>query len=169
MSIKDLVPWRHERAVDVRRLDDALPAFHRAFDSLFDEFFRSFGLVPSGRFFDEPWGLQASGLDFDETDSAYTVSTEVPGWDEKDIEVTVSGDTLTIRGQRQEEVQQGEKGAPGYRVQRSSGSFQRSTRIPDGVDRDRISATCSRGVLTVTLPKTEQARQQTRKIEVKAA
>ena len=168
MSIRDLVPRRGDKAVQVRRVEDALPAFHRAIDSLFSDFFRGFDLAPFARFFDEPWNTGVPSLNVEDGDAEYKVSVEVPGWDEKDIEVTLSGDVLTIKGERKTESEEGEKGENGYRSQQSYGSFSQSVRLPAEVDPDKVTATCSRGVMTVTLPKTEEARKNVRKIEVKA-
>ncbi len=167
MSIKDLVPWKTDRDVEVRRAEDALPAFHRAFDDLFDRFFRGTELTPF-RELGHAWGAGMPALNVEESDKEYRVCAEVPGWDEKDIDITLSGDTLTIKGEHKDESEEGEKGAEGYRYQRRYGSFQRSVRLPAEVDRDHVEATCERGVLTVKLPKTPEAQKQTRKIEVKA-
>lgn len=168
MAIRDLVPWRAEREVPVRRAEEALPAFHRAFDDFFDQFFRGFDLTPFQAFGDG-WATAAPALDMEETDKEYKVSAELPGWDEKDIDVTLSGDTLTIKGEKKEESEEGKEGSEGYRYQSRYGSFHRSVRLPAEVDRDKVEAACERGVLTVTLPKTEEAQKQTRKIEVKSA
>ena len=169
MAIRDLVPWNRNRDVQVRRVGDALPAFHRAFDSLFDDFFRGFDLAPFGRSFDELWNSRLPALDLQESEKEYTVRAELPGWDEKDIEVSVTGDTLTIKGEQQSESEEGEKDSDGYRQSARYGAFRRSIRLPAEVDRDRVSAATNRGVLTVTLPKTEAAQKQSRKIEIKAA
>ena len=169
MSIKDLVPWRGDKAVRVRRVEDALPAFHHAFDSLFNEFFRGFDLMPFGQFSDQPWAATAPALDVKETDTEYTVTAELPGWDEKDIEVSLSGDVLTIKGEQGTESEEGEKDTDDYRLQKRYGSFSQSVRLPAEVDQEKVSATCKRGVLTVTLPKTEEAQQKVRKIQVQTA
>ena len=137
--------------------------------NLFNGFFRDFDISPFGRHWDEPWESRMPALDFKESDKEYSVCADLPGWDENDIDVSVSGDLLTIRGERSSDSEEGEEGSNGYRRTRRYGSFQRSIRLPDGVDRDNISATCERGVLTVTLPKTEEAQKQVRKIEVKSS
>jgi len=170
MAIKDLVPWNRDKGVEVRRVEDALPAFHRAFDNLFDEFFRGGGLAHFGSLFDEPWAMRGPALDVRDTPSEYLVSAELPGWDEKEIEVRLSGDTLTLRGERkEEEAQRSHKGDETPRQARRYSAFERSLRLPLEVDRERVTATTSRGVLTIRLPKTEAAQSQVRKIEIKAA
>ena len=84
---------------------------------------------------------------------------------EKEIEVVVSGD-LTIKGEKRAEKEQKEKNF--YLSERSYGSFRRNFYVPDGVDRDKIAADFSKGVLTVTMPKTAKAVEQKKKIEVKS-
>ena len=86
---------------------------------------------------------------------------------ENEIEVMVSGDMLTLKGEKRQEKEQKEKNF--YLSERSYGSFQRSFYVPEGVDRDKIAADFSKGVLTITMPKTAKAVGQTRKVEVKAA
>jgi HSP20 family protein len=87
--------------------------------------------------------------------------------DEKNIEVKVANDTLTIKGEKQEEKE--EKKKDYYLHERRFGSFQRSFQVPQGVDADKIEAKFKNGVLTVTLPKTPEAKKASKKIEVKAA
>ncbi len=80
--------------------------------------------------------------------------------------MTVSGDTLTIKGEKRQEKEEKEENY--YLCERSFGSFQRSFTLPAGVDRDKISSELAKGVLTITLPKTAEAQRQQKKIEVKA-
>lgn len=107
----------------------------------------------------------APAVDVVERDDAYVVSAELPGLDDKDVEVEVSDECLTLRGEKQEEKD--EKKA-GYHLQeRRFGSFERSFRLPEGVDAERIAAGFTKGVLTVTLPKKPEAKKAVRKVEVK--
>ena len=85
----------------------------------------------------------------------------------KDLDVSIVGDALMIKGEKQQEKEQKDKN---YHVtERAYGSFQRAFALPDGVARDKIAADLSKGVLTLTLPKTIEAQQPPKKIEVKAA
>jgi HSP20 family protein len=86
--------------------------------------------------------------------------------DEKDIDVRLSEDTLTIRGEKKEEREEREEGNY-YVSERRYGSFQRSFRVPKGIDPDKVDANFQKGVLTITLPKTPEAQQKAKKIEVK--
>ena len=106
-------------------------------------------------------------VDITETDDAVEVTVELPGVDEKDIDVDVSGDVLTIRGEKKKEEEQSEKQY--HRIERSYGAFRRSMRIPFEVDPDQVSATHDKGVLRVTLTKPAEAKKRSRKISVKSA
>jgi HSP20 family protein len=106
-------------------------------------------------------------VDVAETDQAYEIKAELPGLDEKNIEVKVANGVLSIKGEKQEEKEEREKDY--YRRERSFGSFERSFQLPDDIEADKIEATFKNGVLSVTLPKSAEARQQAKKIEVKAS
>ena len=91
----------------------------------------------------------------------------MPGMDEKNIEVKVANSNLSIKGERHEEKEEKEKDY--YLRERNFGSFERSFDVPEGVDGDKIEASFSKGVLTVTLPKKPEAQKPAKRIEVKAA
>lgn len=96
---------------------------------------------------------------------AYKLTAELPSITEKEIEVTLANDVLTIKSEKQQEHE--EKNENRYLTERSYGSFQRSFPLPLSVDREKLSATFANGVLTIALPKTVEAQKQDRKIEVK--
>jgi HSP20 family protein len=104
-------------------------------------------------------------VDVTEKDGTFVVSAEMPGLAEKDIQVSLSGDMLTIKGEKRLACE--EKGKNRYLSERSYGDFQRVFSLPDGVDRASITASFDNGVLTVTLPKS--AKTTLRKIEITAA
>ncbi|HVO14859.1 MAG TPA: Hsp20/alpha crystallin family protein [Alphaproteobacteria bacterium] len=106
-------------------------------------------------------------MDIAETDKAFEVTAEMPGMDEKDIELSVSDGILTIKGEKKAEKE--EKGKNYHRIERSYGSFQRSLALPPTVNVEAIDATFKKGVLTITLPKTAKAVEKAKKIEVKAS
>ena len=106
-------------------------------------------------------------VDVVEGEKAYEITAELPGMDEKNIEVKVTDGVLTMKGERQEEKE--EKKKDYYLQERSFGSFQRSFELPESVDADKIEANFKKGVLTVKLPKKPQAQKAAKKIEVKAA
>jgi HSP20 family protein len=143
-------------------------------DRLFDRFTAGWSMPSLRRVFDEPafryggpLNLPTPAVDVSEDAAAYKVTAELPGMSENDIEVVLSGDTLTLKGEKRQEKEQ--KDANRYLSERSYGAFQRSFYVPEGVDRDKIAADFSKGVLTLTLPKTAKAVEQRKTIEVKAA
>ncbi len=105
-------------------------------------------------------------VDVAESEKAFEITAELPGMDEKNIEVKVADGRLTIKGEKQEEKE--EKKKDYYLHERHFGSFQRSFEVPDSVDPDKIEANFKKGVLTVTLPKKPEAQKAAKKIEVKA-
>ena len=141
-------------------------------ERLFDRF--GFGVPPFRGWFDLEPALQvrtsftmpSPAIDIIEEDKDYKLSAELPGMAEKDVEVVVSGDTLTVKGEKKQETERKEKN---YTLsERSYGAFTRAFYLPDGVDRDKITAEFAKGVLTVPLPKSEAAAKP-KTIEVKAA
>ena len=150
---------------------DVFRSFRTEMDRLFDRFTTGFGwpslALPS---FPAPLagnGFAAPAVDLTEDEKAYRIAAELPGMDEKDVEVAISGDTLTIKGEKRQEKETKEPNF--YLSERSYGSFQRAFALPDGIDRDKIDARFAKGVLTVILPKTAEVQQQSKKIEVKPA
>ncbi len=149
--------------------------FRHEMDRLFDRFSGAFGMPAFRRMFDwEPalrhetsFSFAAPSVDVAEDDKAYKITAELPGMDPKDVEISLNGDMLVIKGEKKEESEKNEKNY--YMSERSYGSFQRSFALPDKIDRDKIAADLAKGVLTVTLPKTADAQKPAKKIEVKAA
>jgi HSP20 family protein len=153
---------------------DAWRTFRTEMDRLFDRFGGGWGIPSLRRMFDvEPafryesaLNMPSPAVDVIEDDAAYKVTAELPGMSENEIEVMVSGDVLTLKGEKRQEKEQKEKNF--YLSERSYGLFQRSFHVPEDVDRDKLAADFSKGVLTITMPKTAKAEEQ-KKIEVKAA
>ena len=106
-------------------------------------------------------------IDVSETEAGYEIEAELPGLDDKDIELTLVDNVLTLKGEKQ--AQREEKKKDYYLSERSYGAFQRSFTLPSDVDASKIDTKFSKGVLTVILPKSAEAKAKTRKIEVKAA
>ena len=103
-------------------------------------------------------------MDVVETDEAFEVTAELPGMTEKDVDVSIAESVVTIRGEKKSERE--EKKGELHLRERSFGTFTRSFRMPENVKEDGISARFDKGVLTLTLPKTEKSQPQARKIEV---
>jgi HSP20 family protein len=114
---------------------------------------------------DSDWLMRpfAPALDVSETEDAVQVRMDVPGIDAQDINIEVAGNTLRITGERKEEKE--EKGETWHRIERRSGSFARSVPLPSTVKDDKAEAHYADGVLTVKIPKSEEAK--THKVKVK--
>ena len=112
-------------------------------------------------------GSSLPAVDLVERDGSYELQAELPGLDPKDVEVKLSDGIMTIKGEKS--ASHVEDKDDFHLRERSYGAFQRSFRLPAGIDPDKVAATFDKGVLTVTLPKTAEAREKERKIEVKAA
>jgi HSP20 family protein len=148
-------------------------SLRREIDRLFDDFewmawrspFRRALLDVEPLLQGEPaWG-KAPAVDIADTATAYEITAELPGIDEKNIGVKFSDGTLTIRGEKREEKE--EKKKDYHLSERHYGSFQRSFAVPAEVDAEKIEATFKNGVLTVTLPKTAEAQKKEKRIEIK--
>ncbi len=142
-------------------------------DRLFDEFgvgpwrspFRraTFDLEPFWRG-EISWG-KVPAVDITESRDGYEITAELPGMDEKNVEVKYADGVLTIKGEKKDEKE--EKKENYYLSERNYGSFQRSFRVSDGVDADKVEASFKNGVLTVRLPKTPEAHNKEKRIEIK--
>ncbi len=163
--------------VEVKRgtpAPDVFRSFRSDMDRLFDRFAGSLAWPSLSRMFDQPTftvpggvELPSPAVDIAEDAASYRITAELPGMSEKDVEVTLSGDRMTLKGEKRQETEK--KEANYHLTERSWGAFQRSFVLPSDVDREKITADFAKGVLTVTLAKTAQAQQQTKQIEVKSA
>ncbi|TVR83015.1 MAG: Hsp20/alpha crystallin family protein [Rhodospirillales bacterium] len=164
MNVRDLIPWSRGRELAPGRegIEHPLVAFQREMDRLFDEFWRGDmpGVARAGG------GAVAPRLDVSEDDKAIIVKAELPGLEEKDVEILLSDNMLTIRGEKRAEKEESERGYT-YR-ERSFGAFRRAIPLDAEVIEDKVEAEFKHGVLTVTLPKSPQAQAKTKKIAIKA-
>ena len=168
MAIKDMVPWKKNDKNALARREDPFYAFRREMDQLFDDFFgRGFGLTPYNRGgFMEGFGSFAPQVDVTENEKEVKITAELPGLEEKDLDVSLTSDTLTISGEKKAEKE--DKSDNYYRMERSYGSFQRSIPLPTEVDTEQCDATFKNGVLQITLPKVHP-KESAKKITVKAS
>lgn len=156
------------------RSGDVFQSMRQEMERLFDRF-SAFDMVPFDRFPDiEHFWRRGNGgavlsvsVDVAEDDKAYTITAELPGIDEKNIDINISEDVLTLKGEKHAEKE--EKNKNHYVSERSYGAFQRSFALPADVDVDKIEAKFNKGVLTIALPKNPKAKPATKKVEVKAA
>lgn len=146
-----------------------LQALHQEIDRVFSDFGRGFPpLSWAGGLDTKPLWNGANELspavDVVDKGGSLQITAELPGLDEKNMEVTLADDVLTIKGEKSEEKE--EKKKDYYRSERRFGAFQRSFELPGTVDQSKIEASFKKGVLTITLPKTEAARKTAKKIAV---
>lgn len=157
MNLKSLIPIGNDRSL--ARNDNVFTALRREMDRLFEDYTRGLPAFGAGK---DP---VLPSMDVSETDKEIEITAELPGLEEKDVQINLADNVLTIRGEKSAEKEQKDKN---YRlVERSYGSFQRSLELPDGIDADAIKANIAKGVLKVTIPKPAPA--QVKKIEVKSA
>lgn len=167
MALRDLIPWsRQESRLPVpvsagRERDDSHPlvSLHHEVNRLFDDVFRGFGMPSLGGF---GRGFDWPNVELGETDREIRVTAELPGLEEKDVDITVEDGVLTLRGEKRSETGDKDRGYS----ERSYGRFERRIGLPRGVERDKAAATFRNGVLTVTLPKSAEAIENVRRIPI---
>lgn len=149
-----LIPWGR------KEIGRPLSALQQEMNRLFESFF--------GDTFVEPFrgvGGWNPAVDIAETEDAMLVKAELPGLEPDDVSITLTGDVLTIKGEKKHEKE--EKTKDYHRVERSYGSFERSVQLPASIKADKVEATFKSGVLTIVLPKAEEAKARTVKINAK--
>ena len=171
------LPIKQEKsssASSAPRMWQPFEGLRQEIDRLFDDFGQGFWRPFGQSLFARQPSLRREmslatmpAVDVTESEKAYEVTAELPGMDEKNIEVKIANGFLTIKGEKQEGKE--EKKKDYYLQERSFGSFERSFGLPEGVDADKIEASFKKGVLTVMLPKKPEAQKPAKKIEVKAA
>jgi HSP20 family protein len=149
MAEKELTPWRPF---------GELSSLRREMDRLWENFF---GERPLARMWEREW---APSLDMSESKDNFVVKAEVPGIDAKDIDISLTGDVLTIRGEKKQEKEEREEDY--HLIERSHGSFSRSVRLPAEVESNKIRASYKNGILNITLPKSEKVKAKEVKIKV---
>jgi len=154
----------------------SLLQLHNEMDRLFDDVWRSFGM-PSGsklsrptsifnnRLFDHSiLGDYRAKLDVSGSDKEYEVTIDLPGLSEEDIQIELNGNTLVVKGQKEEKNESKDKQY--YRVERSVGSFQRTLSLPEDADRDEISANMKNGLLVIRIPRLALPKDDVKRISI---
>lgn len=154
MNPRSLVPWWRSEVAAADR--DPFAALQKEMNELLENFLgpradRALAFSPK--------------LDVAETETEVKVTAELPGMEEKDIDISVDGEMLTIKGEKKQEKE--EKKEESYRLERTYGSFRRDILLPSRVEVDKVKATFAKGVLKVTLPKSAEAAKR-RKISLEA-
>ncbi len=137
-------------------------ALQSQIDRVFNDFTRGFGM-PRSLWGDE--GMPFPSLDMHEEGNKVMLAAELPGVDDKDIDISVDGQMLTISGEKKSEFESHE--GQGYRSERTYGSFSRSVSLPFDIDPDKVEARFDRGVLKLSIEKPAGAQQSIRKIPIK--
>jgi HSP20 family protein len=159
-----LSPFRLGKSSNISKTGgNPAAVFQKELNNLFDDFFSGFEVMP----FDEKAVSFNPKVDMTEDEKEIKVTAELPGLEEKDIEVNLTRDILTIKGEKTQEKE--EKGKETYYSERSYGSFTRTIQIPSEVEHDKIDATFKKGVLNITLPKFAKPVEQQKKIQIKSA
>ena len=161
MVNRDLTPWTGGRGLTPFGRDP-FTSFRREVDRLFDDFFAP---TAETRSFGGNGGTLVPSVDVRETDQAYKVTAELPGLEQKDVELNLRDNALILSGEKRQETTDNE-GGRSY-TERTFGRFERVVPLGDEIDADHVEATFKNGVLNVTLPKNPKARDKARRIEIK--
>lgn len=149
------------------RYSDPFQSFRAEMDRLFDSFFGGVPSLPGTRTWVPAGQSPTPSIDMRETDKEIVLQADLPGIDEKDINLTMQDGILTLRGEEKSERKEERENY--HIMERGYGSFQRSIRLPETVDEDKVEARFNKGVLTVTLPKRPESIKSQKKIEIRSA
>lgn len=168
MSVRDLIPWGRpgNQAPTVFRDEDRSPflSLHREVNRLFDDVFRSFDsrLPAFGSL--SSFGPSWPSVEIAESDKEIKVTAEIPGLEEKDIEVLLNEGVLTLKGEKRSETDDKDR----QFSERFYGRFERRIPLGADVEEDKVDARFKNGVLSIVLPKTAKAQSQTRRIAIRS-
>ena len=168
MNMRDLIPWgRNQQTTPSRYREEGDPfmTLHREMNRLFDDVFRGFDMAPFGSL--GGMGRMAGWphVEVAETDKDVRISAELPGLEEKDVEVLMGDGVLTIRGEKKSEVDDKERAFS----ERYYGRFERRIPLAWDVEEDKIDASFRNGVLTVTMPKSAESKTNVKRIAINRA
>ena len=167
MAITYLIPWNRNRALATRRQDvtDPFMMMRRDMDRVFGDFLYDWRWPDRTlNMLDRQMGSFMPEIDVTETDKEFRITADLPGMDEKDLEVSFIDGGLSIKGEKREEHEE-EKGDV-YRAERRYGAFERMMPLSSDIDVNKAKATFKKGVLKITLPKTENARSNRKTIPI---
>jgi HSP20 family protein len=158
MALTDLMPWSRNRALNPSRAgeDDPFATLQRSMNRIFDDFSANFGLPAISRGAWSAWPR----LEIRESGNEVTITADLPGMEEKDIELSLQDGVLTLKGEKKSESD----GA--LYSERWHGQFQRSIQLPE-IDPDKVNAAFKNGVLTVTVAKKPEAQTAVKRIPIK--
>jgi HSP20 family protein len=185
MDIKKLAPWnwfkkeqeQEGKMLPIRRREsnasysDPFLEIRQEIDRIFDNAFRGFGFPSIGFGRERNPATQSNWLkptlDIAASDQEYSISVELPGVDEKEVQLELDNDTLKIKGDKRQEKEKKEKNY--YRMERSYGSFQRTLSLPEDADQDKINAVYKKGIMEITIPRKAIPKTEVKQIEIKTS
>ncbi|NUM34130.1 MAG: Hsp20/alpha crystallin family protein [Candidatus Brocadiae bacterium] len=156
---KNLIPWQ-------KKEENPLLSFRRNMDKLFEDFVDDFGGMKLASW---PFGKDSflPSVDVSEDAKSIQVSAELPGMTEKDVEVCLHNNVLTVKGEKKHEEEKKEQNY--HCIERRYGSFHRSIPLPEEVETEKIEASFKNGILSIVIPKKETAQEKGKKIEIKTS
>ena len=173
MAMKDLVRINGESTTPMKREQSYPGSLWESTDWMdrwFDNFFsRALSLTPYGSMQSQSgnqWGGYVPAVNVVDNENEVRVTAELPGIDEKDIELSIYNGVLSLKGEKKAEYEEKKEGY--YRSERSYGTFHRSISLPEGVDPEKVEATFSKGVLNITVPKRPESQTGRKKIAIKS-
>jgi HSP20 family protein len=156
MNVKNLIPWGKNRGLEAGRYSEStnpVVALHREMNRMFDDFLSDFG-TPARM------GSAWPNIEISESEDKLKVIAELPGLEEKDVEVTLRDGVLTLKGHKK--VEESDR----FYSERWEGAFERSIPVGQDVDADKVKASFKSGVLTIQLPKKPEAQRQVKRISI---
>ena len=168
MTMRDLIPWgRNQQTTPSRYRDEGDPfmTLHREMNRLFDDVFRTFDMAPFGSFGGTGRRAGWPSVEVSETDKDVRISAELPGLEDKDVEVLMGDGVLTLRGEKKSEIEDTDRAFS----ERSYGRFERRIPLAWEVEEDKIDAAFRNGVLTVTMPKSPESKPNAKRIAINRA
>jgi len=163
MKIRNLLPSVYRAAGS--DVDHPFYSLQRQMNNLFDDFFSGFDIAPR-RLFGGTEGFMPS-VDVKESEKEFIIRADLPGVEEKDIDVTVTNDAVTIKGEKKEEKE--DKGKNYYYMERSYGAFNRVIPLSAEIEAGKAEASFKNGVLNITIPKSATAKAKGTKVPIKTA
>lgn len=161
MSVGDLIPWRNRGSLSKARDGDPFFALHDQIDRVFDEFTRGFGLQSFGER-GAGWSGGWPSVDVKEDEQRFCVEAELPGLEKDDIEILLTDNVLTLRGEKRIEQDDSKR----HYSERYFGQFERRIALGTEVEADKIEASFKNGVLKLEIPKSKQVQERGRRIPI---
>lgn len=162
-----LMPWRRKTSNSIQKHVSPFDALHRQIDDLFEDFFdQTGGAWPTLKRSNEAVDWFNPQFDVSESDSEILVTADLPGMSEEDIDVTLDEGRLVVRGEKHVDEEKKDKKRNTYVSERHYGQFMRVFPLPKEIQTDKVNASFKKGVLRVEIPKTEDAAQKSKRIEI---